>query len=193
MPRRGLPILAAVAALSSVSAQWPFTDRAVVLVKEIARSADLDPDTMSWSCADLMRWTPVEGDDTDIVYECLSPDSCWRLTMHSVDAEESLGDVVDYRMILWDRRTRMLKLVARNGISAVFSPASTHLLVNGYDGAPILWDLDRGDPVNMGEIRTPYVCVRSWSDDGKNLILYTRDNWEGPPANPGVWSVEILN
>lgn len=187
-------ILIALAASIPLLAPVPGADP-IVMVREIARSADLDPDTMLWAGSPALHtWAAADsGDSSDVAYSCFSPDSAWRVDMRELREDERTGDLESFRMILSNSRRTVFRMVALNGVEAVFSPSSTHLLVCGYDGSPVLWDLRTMEPVNLTSIRTPYVTVRDWTLDGSILELYTRSNWEGDPVNPGIWSVEIVN
>ena len=167
----------------------------LVLAREVAIEDDVDPDSMAWNRSGLTHpgweFVPSEDDPGEGIFRCFSPDSAWVLLMRDNPVSQSGGD--RYAMVLRNRLDGRIRLLYQRGTEAVFSPVSTHLLVSGFDGPPVLWDLRSLFPISISGISAPWVTVGEWSQDGAILTLHVRHGLEPESARPCIWTVEILN
>lgn len=131
----------------------------------------------------------IYGEKTDLVIT-VSPDERWMLF---ASPTEGGLDVVTYSLYLLSTDDFKIRLVSREALEGVFSPASNYVFI-ATGPNPVVYDLEKQVGYAISDISSGlenYPCwVAEWSGDGKELVIYQQLRFDDS-ASPRAWKLTL--
>lgn len=157
-------------------------------IEQLADAAERSSSTSWFEHAETGQRV-IYGEQTDIIIT-VSPDERWILF---ASPTEGGLDVVTYSLYLLSTGDFKMRLVSKEALEGVFSPASNYLFI-ATGPSPIVYDLEKQVGYTMTEILSGlenHPCwVAQWSQDGKELLLHQQLRFDDA-ASPRAWKITM--